>query len=124
MSQSAVRPAPATFEVTTDHAVTVLTATGELDNQVVDRLGHALAEAIGRRPKALLLDLSRIAFCSAQTLRVLLDAHIDARAAGVACAMVSTHPTVVRPIRLLRLDHLLQVHPDLEAAWRRLALLS
>jgi anti-sigma B factor antagonist len=117
-------PAAATLTVTTTRASTVVTATGELDNAITERLQECLIKGISARPRAFIMDLSRVSFCSAGTVRVLLTAHSHARAEGIACAVVSSHRAVVRPISALGLGHLLLLHPDIAAAeeWLSVAL--
>jgi anti-anti-sigma factor len=112
-----------TLTVTTTHDSTVVAATGDLDGTVADHLLGRLSEEIGLRPRALVVDLSRVSFCSARVLRVLLTASADAHAAGIPCVIVSDQHAVLRPIAVLGLDHLLQVQGSLPAARKWLAVL-
>jgi anti-anti-sigma factor len=105
-----------TLTVTTTRERTVVTATGELDNAVADRLHKCLNREIALRPQAVIVDLSRVCFCSAGIIRVLLGAQSHARADGVPCAVVSASRAMTRPIAALGLDHLVPLHPDLAAA--------
>ncbi|OAP20893.1 hypothetical protein A4R44_08338 [Amycolatopsis sp. M39] len=75
-----------------------------------------LLTEIGLRPQAVIADLSRVDFCSAQSLRVLLEASAEAHAAGVPCAVVSDQRALQRPVTVLGVDHVLQLHRDLRAA--------
>ncbi len=102
--------------VTTTRESTVVAASGELDNAVIERLQDCLSREILSRPRALVVDLSRADFCSAGVIRVLLGAHSHARADGIPCAVVSARRAVARPISALGLGHLITLHPDIAAA--------
>ncbi|MEV6828222.1 STAS domain-containing protein [Amycolatopsis sp. NPDC051102] len=95
---------------TTDHATVAVS--GEVDLSVTPRLRDLLAEELQLEPAALVVDLSDVSFCSAGGLSVLLDAVTTAHARGIPCAIIATHPAVLRPIRLLQLDRVLPVHHD------------
>jgi anti-anti-sigma factor len=82
-----------------------------------------LVTVIAIRPLALILDLSDVSFCSAQGLSVLLATSNDGQAAGIPCAIVTDQPAVLRPISLLCMDRVLQVHRTLNDAFDWLAVL-
>ncbi|MEA5366845.1 STAS domain-containing protein [Amycolatopsis sp., V23-08] len=116
--------ATSTLTVTTTHDSTVVAATGDLDGAVADHLLARLSEELALRPQALVVDLTRVGFCSARILRVLLTTSADAHAAGIPCVIVSDQRAVRRPIAVLGLDHLLQVQENLAAAREWLAVLG
>ena len=113
-----------TLTVTTTHDSTVVAATGDLDGTLSDHLLARLSDELALRPQALVVDLTRVGFCSARTLRVLLTTSADAHAAGIPCVIVSDQRAVRRPIAVLGLDHLLQVQENLAAAREWLAVLG
>jgi anti-anti-sigma factor len=113
-----------TLTVTTTHDSTVVAATGDLDGTVADHLLARLADELALRPQSLVVDLTRVGFCSARILRVLLTTSADAHAAGVPCVIVSDQRAVRRPIAVLGLDHLLQVQGSLAAAREWLTVLG
>ncbi|MDT7800075.1 MAG: hypothetical protein QOI78_3508 [Actinomycetota bacterium] len=113
-----------TLTVTTTHDSTVVAATGDLDFIVADHLLARLSDELALRPQALVVDLTRVGFCSARILRVLLTTSADAHAAGIPCVIVSDQRAVRRPIAVLGLDHLLQVQENLAAAREWLAVLG
>ncbi|MEU0792629.1 STAS domain-containing protein [Amycolatopsis sp. NPDC005961] len=96
--------------VTTTAPVSVLAVGGELDLTGSRRLRSRLTEEIGLAPRALVLDLTGAAHCSARGLAVLLEATGDARAAGVPFAIVGCVPVVRRAIDALGLGDALQLH--------------
>ena len=117
-----LRPAAA-ITVTTTAESTVVAVIGEIDACCTGRLGDQLAIEVTLAPRALILDLSEVRFCSAQGLAVLLRTSTDAHASGVPCAVVTGRRAVLRPIRILRLDRVLQIHRTLADAQDWLAIL-
>ncbi|MFG1644494.1 STAS domain-containing protein [Amycolatopsis sp. NPDC049252] len=113
-----------TLTVTTTHDSTVVAATGDLDGTLAGHLLARLSDELALRPRAFVVDLTRVGFCSARTLRVLLTTSADAHAAGIPCVIVSDQRAVRRPIAVLGLDHLLQVQENLAAAREWLAVLG
>jgi anti-anti-sigma factor len=102
--------AAARITVTTTAEAAVVTVTGEIDSTATERLGTQLALEIALGPRALLLDLTDVTFCSAQGLSVLITAKGDAHEAAIPCAIVTDRHALLRPIELLRLDRVLRVH--------------
>ncbi|WP_367138146.1 STAS domain-containing protein [Saccharothrix sp. HUAS TT1] len=87
----------------------------------VDLVGVALvrAELAGRlalRPPALVVDLTAVTILGSLGIAALLDAHHRAAATGVGFAVVASHRSVLRPLRLTEVDRLLTVAPTLEHA--------
>ncbi|WP_410635162.1 STAS domain-containing protein [Amycolatopsis sp. cmx-4-83] len=111
-----------TVTITATGEATVLAAVGDLDQHIAERLFARLTAELRKRPKALLVDLTRVGFCSAEALRILLLTTGEAHAAGIPCVIASDQHAVVRPIAALRLEHLLPVYPTLALARERLAL--
>ncbi|MBE1495476.1 anti-anti-sigma factor [Amycolatopsis lexingtonensis] len=111
-----------TVTVTATGEATVLAAVGDLDQDIADRLFAHLDAELLKRPRALLVDLTRVGFCSAGALRVLLLTTAEAHAAGIPCVIASDQHSVRRPIAALHLEHQLPVYPTLADARDRLAL--
>jgi len=112
------------FTVTTTRDSTVVAAVGDLDLAVADHLLGHLTDEIALRPRALIVDLTRVSFCSTHGLRALLTATADAHAAGIPCVIVSDQHAVRRPIAVLGLGQLLRVHDTLAAAREWLTVLD
>ncbi|MEU8635398.1 STAS domain-containing protein [Amycolatopsis sp. NPDC048633] len=113
-----------TFTVTTTCDSTVVAATGDLDSVVAERLLDHLSGEIALRPRALVVDLTRVSFCCTRVLSALLSATADAHAAGIPCVIVSDQRAVRRPITALDLDQVLQVQDNLAAAREELRILQ
>ena len=113
-----------TFTITTTCDSTVVAATGDLDSFVAERLLGHLSDEIALRPRALIIDLTRVSFCCTRVLSVLLTSTADAHAAGIPCVIVSDQRAVRRPITVLELDQVLQVHGNLVTAREELQVLQ
>lgn len=108
--------APSRTAITTTAERTVVAVTGELDLARTGRLASLLGEELDLAPRALVIDLTGLAFCSARGLGVVLDAVSAARAAGVGVAVVAAGRAVLRPIKALGLEDALPLHRTLPDA--------
>lgn len=102
--------------VTRHHNAVVVTAAGEIDASTSSALSDALAEAIGRRPPLLVVDLTSIRFLACTGLSVLIAAHhlADDR---TRLAVVAGSRATWRPLHLTGVDRLLTVHHHLDDAF-------
>lgn len=100
---------PAVFYVTATAHGSVVTATGELDLAVTEHLETLLRQELRLAPAALVFDASAVTFCSARVLTILIDTAQEAAASGVPFAVASPSRALLRPITVLRLEHLLPV---------------
>ncbi|MFJ7216042.1 STAS domain-containing protein [Amycolatopsis sp. NPDC098790] len=108
--------APSRTAITATAERTVVTVTGDLDLARTDRLASLLCEELDLAPRALVIDLTGLAFCSARGLGVLLEAVSVARAADVPVAVVAEGRAVLRPVRVLGLEDALPLHRTLAEA--------
>lgn len=115
------RPSMASLSVTRTAEASVVTAAGELDLAVTGRFAALLAEELRRRPAALVCDTSRVEFCSARVLTILIGTVADAAAARVPFAVAGRGRALLRPITALGLQQALPVHHDVAEALHRLA---
>ncbi|NUT48308.1 MAG: STAS domain-containing protein [Saccharothrix sp.] len=92
----------------------VTKVTGDVDLAGVDLVRAELAAQVRRRPPVLVVDLSGVTVLGSLGIAALLDAHRDATTAGVGFAVVASHRSVVRPLRLTEVDRLLTVAPTLD----------
>lgn len=107
---------PSRTAITTTAERTVVAVTGELDLARTGRLASLLGEELDLAPRALVIDLTGLAFCSARGLGVVLDAVSAARAAGVGVAVVAEGRAVLRPVKALGLEDALPLHRTLADA--------
>jgi anti-anti-sigma factor len=101
---------------------TAVAVAGALEMPVTDRLAAQLKEELSHLPRALIVDLTRVGFCSARGLDVLLEVVAAARAAGIPIAVVADGRAVRRPVQLLQLEHVLPLHRTLADAEDRLTI--
>ncbi|AXB47950.1 STAS domain-containing protein [Amycolatopsis albispora] len=102
--------------VSTTAEATVVAIGGEVDALLTPRLRDQLAIEIQLAPRALVVDLSGVRFCSSAALGVLIGACGDARTAGIPFAVVTRQHAVLRPMELLNLRELLAVRPTVDEA--------
>ncbi|MEV0068653.1 MULTISPECIES: STAS domain-containing protein [unclassified Amycolatopsis] len=107
-----------TLHITTTTAAgtMVVTAAGEIDTAVSDTLRDKLVAALEARPDVLVVDLSEVPFCDSSGLSVLIDVRGRATEAGIPFRIVTQQRGLLRPIGLLHLDSVLEIHPNLAAA--------
>ncbi|WIX75838.1 STAS domain-containing protein [Amycolatopsis carbonis] len=104
------------ISTTTAAGTTVVTAAGEIDTAVSDALRARLVAALEGRPGVLVVDLSEVPFCDSSGLSVLIDVRGRATEAGIPFRIVTQQRGLLRPIELLHLDSVLEIHPSLESA--------
>ncbi|WP_020659578.1 STAS domain-containing protein [Amycolatopsis benzoatilytica] len=102
--QTDVPGTPARILITATANETVVAVAAELDLRSTAQLRERLADELALRPRGLIVDLTRVTFCSVAGLSVLAEAARLAEAAGVAFVLAAGQRAVLRPIRVLRLD--------------------
>ncbi|MGW7533919.1 STAS domain-containing protein [Amycolatopsis sp. NPDC054798] len=100
---------PAGTLITATAGETVVTVSAELDLRSTTRLRDALSDETALRPRALIVDVTSVTFCSVSGLEVLMRAARAAGAAGVPFVLVASQRAVLRPLRVLGLDKELRV---------------
>ncbi|QKV73615.1 STAS domain-containing protein [Amycolatopsis sp. Hca4] len=118
------RHARTRITVTTTADATAVTVTGDLDLATSPRLRDRLDDELKLRPRALIIDLDAVGFCSSGGLSVLLEAVTNAHARGIPCAIIATQRAIIRPVKLLQLDRVLPLHSDRAEAETWLALVA
>jgi anti-sigma B factor antagonist len=108
------------IELTTAGPGTVLEVAGEIDAAVSGELRDRLAAAV-EAGAPVIVDFSGVTFCDSTGLTALIHAHRAAEAAGTRFVLVTEQRAVLRPITLLGLADVLEIHPDVEAARAALA---
>jgi anti-sigma B factor antagonist len=103
------------IDVTTTATATVLKVAGEIDAAVSGRLTELLATAVDAG-LPVVADLSGVTFCDSTGLTALIHAHRAAEAAGTKFVIATGQRAVLRPLSLLGLTELLEIHPDIATA--------
>ncbi|MFE1316167.1 STAS domain-containing protein [Kitasatospora phosalacinea] len=85
--------------------------TGEADTDTAPQLARALREALGGRPvpRTLVVDCSRLGFCSSSGLNELIKARRAALEAGVAFRLGAPSEQVVRLLEVTETDRVFEV---------------
>jgi anti-anti-sigma factor len=95
----------------------VLEVTGEIDLATAPQLQDHLIEAINEHRSAdLVLDMTKVEFCDASGLRVLVRAHRWIQQRGGRLRLVCPKGPLLRILRITTLTRLLSVHPTMEDA--------
>ncbi|EOD66043.1 STAS domain-containing protein [Amycolatopsis vancoresmycina] len=116
-------PAGMTLRVTATAEATIVTVRGDVDLAALGRLRGRLGEELDLAPRALVLDLTGVGFCGSGGITELLVAASEAHVSGVPFAIAADRRPVLRPIRVLGLDHVLPIHGSVAAALDWLAVL-
>lgn len=92
---------------TTEPAIggpTTVHLSGELDMLTSTALNRRLRQALRHSADGLILDLSRMSFCDASGLGVLIDIQNRARSRGIALTLAAPRPSMSRLLRITGLD--------------------
>jgi len=94
----------------------VLSLEGEIDLHVLPRVSSSLAAAIKRKPKLLVIDLSKVTYIDSSGLAALIQGMQNVEAYGGRFALVGLQESV-RPIfEIARLDQVFRIFPDAKTA--------
>jgi anti-anti-sigma factor len=99
-------------------AAVVVRVAGELDWVTADELSDRLGEVL-RPPSPVVLDLTGLGFLGASGIRVLLAHRERCVREGGSFAVVADSPVVLRPLRVLELEDVLNVRPSVPDALDR-----
>ncbi len=117
---SAHQRRPSELEVTRRDLgpICLLVVRGEVDVARSRRLGSEINEALGARPRRLVIDLSDTTFVNSTGPAVLVHARRRALRAGIELRLVSDVPSALRALPLTQLDRTFDVHQTREDALR------
>lgn len=94
----------------------VLPLEGEIDLHVSPRIATSLSERVARKPKKLVVDLSKVTYIDSSGLAVLIEGMQNVEAYGGQFALAGLQEAV-RPIfEIARLDQVFKIFPDVDAA--------
>ncbi|MET9494826.1 STAS domain-containing protein [Streptomyces sp. NPDC006552] len=96
----------------------VLRIAGDLDHDTAPQLRALLPSVVVRPGGRLVLDLAGMPFCDSSGVSALIAAHNHAHAAGGDIALASVPANTLRILRIVGLDQVFTIHPDLAAATR------
>lgn len=111
-------PHPGSLSVSTRWAepdVAVLSVAGDLDMLTAPQLTESLHQVLDRRPRTVVVDLSKVDFLGSAGLAVLVTAHERAESRDSLRIVASARETQ-RAFSMTGLDELLDLYPTCEAA--------
>jgi anti-sigma B factor antagonist len=94
----------------------VLSLEGEIDLHVSPRVSVSLRQMIGKKPKQLVVDLSRVTYLDSSGLAVLIEGMQNVEQYGGKFAIVGVQETVRSIFDIARLDQVFRIFPDVDAA--------
>lgn len=101
--------------------VTVVRASGEVDQLTAPGLSEAIARALDSPGSAVLVDLTAVGFLGSAGLAVLVEAATRAEKDARQLRVIADSPPVLRPLALTGLETVLSIHPTRDAALQSLA---
>jgi anti-sigma B factor antagonist len=109
------------LDIRQDQQVTVISVEGEVDASTSTDLGDSLDQLLADGHKKLVVDLQNVKFIDSSGLGALVRVYKHARSEASDICLASLQPPVKRVFELTRLDRVFDLHPDLDAAVRRLS---
>ena len=94
----------------------VLPLKGEIDLHVSPSVTALLDEAIGKKPKRLVVDLSAVTYIDSAGLAALIQAMQKVEGYGGKFVLAGLQETVRSIFEISRLDQVFQIFPDADAA--------
>ena len=94
----------------------VLPLEGEIDLRVSATVAASLNAMIGKKPKRLVVDLSRVTYIDSAGLAAFIEAMQKVEAYGGKFALAGLQETVRSIFENSRLDQVFQIFPDVDAA--------
>ncbi|MBD0693952.1 STAS domain-containing protein [Streptomyces sp. CBMA123] len=90
----------------------IVTMAGELDRDSADALRTVLARPLHDGIRRIVVDLAELRFCDSTGLNILLQARLDAEAAGRTLDVVRPRPIVARLFEVTGTDTVLRIRSD------------
>lgn len=95
----------------------ILAVRGDVDALTAPKLTEKILDVSAEQPSALILDLSELDFLASAGITVLVAAHeYITEKVNVGFAVVADGPTTSRPLKLMAIDSVINLHPNLQDA--------
>jgi len=91
----------------------VVALPAEIDMANADQVGQQLGSAFAPGVRTVIADMTATTFCDSSGISMLVRARKQAAANSTQLRLVVTSTAVVRTLTLVRMDHLLPIHPSL-----------
>jgi anti-sigma B factor antagonist len=93
----------------------VLSVSGTLDMLTSPNLEIAVGTALSQGPAALIIDLTEVDFLASHGMSVLIAAH-ERTGTDIAFLVVADGPVTARPLTLIGISEIIEIHPTLDQA--------
>jgi anti-anti-sigma factor len=94
----------------------VLPLAGEIDLHVSPTVRTSLNRMIAKKPRRLVVDLSGVSYIDSAGLGAVIEAMYEVEAYGGKFALAGMQETVRSIFKMLRLDQIVSIFPDVNAA--------
>ena len=94
----------------------VLPLEGEIDLHVSPNIAETLHSMIEKKPKRLVVDLTRVSYVDSSALAVLIEGKQKIEAYGGKFALAGLREDVRTIFEIARLDQIFRIFPDVDAA--------
>ncbi|MBT2408074.1 MULTISPECIES: STAS domain-containing protein [unclassified Streptomyces] len=105
-----------TADVRWSGGAAVIVVAGEVDHDHQEPLRDALAEALARGARRIVVDCARMTFCDSTGLNVLLQSRLEARETGSTVELAALRPAVARMFDITGAKAVFTVHSELPDA--------
>ncbi|KMO71464.1 Anti-sigma-F factor antagonist RsfB [Mycolicibacterium chlorophenolicum] len=99
-----------------DGATLVLHVEGDLDVLTAPTLGTHLDVALTDNPSVLIVDITDVGFLSSAGISMLVETHRLTSRAGISLRVVADGPATARPMRMMRIDEIIDLYPTVADA--------
>jgi anti-sigma B factor antagonist len=110
------KPASSPFPMPSKDHPNVLPLEGEIDLHVSPAVTASLNKMIEKKPKQLVVDLSRVSYIDSAGLATFIKGMQQVEAYGGKFALAGLQETVRSIFEISRLDQVFQIFPDLDTA--------
>ena len=94
----------------------VLPLEGEIDLHISPNVAQTLQAMIKKRPKRLVVDLTRVTYVDSSALAVLIDAMQTVESYGGKFSVANVNEDVRTILEIAKLDQIFRIFPDVDAA--------
>jgi anti-sigma B factor antagonist len=94
----------------------VLPLEGEIDLHVSPEVGESLRKMVAKKPRVLVVDLSKVTYLDSSGLAVLIEAMQRVQEYGGRFALAGVQESVKQVLEIARLDQVFQIFPDVDGA--------
>jgi anti-sigma B factor antagonist len=110
------KPASSAFPMPSKDHPNVLPLEGEIDLHVSPAVTASLNTMIEKKPKQLVVDLSRVTYIDSAGLATFIEGMQKVEAYGGKFALAGLQETVRSIFEISRLDQVFQIYPDVDTA--------